>query len=46
LFWVISRGLRKLQVVKTKNWVSDEFLNFDGDEAIGVKTPYTLHPTP
>jgi len=29
-------------VVKTKNWVSDEFLNFDGDEAIGVKPSFQI----
>lgn len=31
------------RIVKTKNWVSDEFMNFSGDESLGVIKPHGQH---
>jgi hypothetical protein len=31
------------RIVKTKNWVSDEFMNFSGDESLGVVKPHGQH---
>lgn len=31
------------RIEKTKNWVSDEFMNFSGDESLGVIKPHGQH---
>ena len=31
------------RIDKTKNWVSDEFMNFSGDESLGVIKPHGQH---